>query len=82
MAGISEQREVEFLLVTETRQRFFRIGARAQNGYIQLVKASFCVAKLGRFSRSTGSIGLGKEKQHHSLSRKVFQRDLASVVAL
>ena len=80
--GIAEQRKVEFLLDLETRERFFRVGARAQNGYAQLVELLFCVAKLGRFGRSTGRTGFRKEKQQHALAAKIRERKFAALVCL
>lgn len=73
---IADQSEIKFLLLPEFRQIFFRVGARANDGYVLLVETSFCVTKLGRFGRSTGSIGFGKEKQHHPFSLKIGQRHL------
>jgi hypothetical protein len=40
----------------------------------------FCVTKLGRFDRSTGSVGFGKEKEDDTFAAKVGERDVLAVV--
>jgi len=60
---IAEQGEIELPLVAEVLQCLYGIGAGSENGDAQLIKLRFCVAKLGRFDRSTGSIRLGKKEQ-------------------
>ena len=72
--GIAQQIEVQFLFAFEFRQGGFGVGARAQDYGVQLVEILLCVAKLGRFGRSTGSVGFGKEKNHHAAPDKVFER--------
>jgi hypothetical protein len=73
VSRIAEQRKVEFLLGLETSQRFFRIGANAQDNRILFVEALLCVTKLGRLRRSTWRVGLGKEKQRHALSLEIYK---------
>ena len=80
VCGIAEQREVELLFGLETRQRLFRVRARPQDGYAQLVELLFCVAKLGRFGRSTGCVGSWKEKQQHALAAEIRKRQLTALV--
>jgi hypothetical protein len=80
--GVAEQRKIKFLLGLETRQRLFRIATCAQDGYAQLVELLFCVAKLGRFGRSTGRAGFRKEKQQHALAAKIRERKFAALVCL
>ncbi len=53
----------------------------SQDGHAQLVELLFCVAKLGRFGRSTGSIGFRIEEKHYSFAEKIGKRDIiASVI--
>ena len=83
LAGrIAEQVEVQFLLALEFRQVRFRVGARAEDHYVQLVELLLCVAKLGRFGGSTGSVGFGEEENHNTAADQVFERKLASAVGL
>jgi hypothetical protein len=80
--GIADQREIEFLLVAETGQRSLRIGAGTQDDRVFLVETSFCVTKLGRFGGSAGSVGFGKEKEHHAFAFEVLQSNIRAGVAL
>jgi hypothetical protein len=61
---------------------FDGIGARAEDGDAELVEFFFCVTKLGRFYRSTGSICFGEEKEEDALAREVFERDFFAFVGL
>jgi hypothetical protein len=72
--GIAQQWEVEFLFSSEFRQGFFRIGTGTQNQHACFVEAFLCVAKLGRFSGSTGSIGLGKEEEDDAPAAEISER--------
>lgn len=78
--GIAEQRKIEFLLVTKVGQQSLRIGAGAQDSCVFLVKTSFCVTKLGRFGGSTGSVGFGKEKEHHAFAFEIAQTNINACV--
>ncbi len=60
--GITQQRKIEFLLLLEVGQSLFRVRARAQNNHVLLVEVFLCVAKLGRFGRSTWCVGFREEK--------------------
>jgi hypothetical protein len=51
------------------------IGAHAQDGNAELVEVFFCVAKLGRFNRSTGSVGFRVEEENDAVAGEVFERD-------
>jgi hypothetical protein len=55
--------------------RFDGIGAHAQDGHFELFELPFCVAKLGRFDDSTGSVGFGEEEKQNALPLEVFERD-------
>ena len=77
---VADQREIQLLFGAEGCQRLFRIGASADDRYPQLVEVLLCVTKLGRFGRSTGSIGFGEEKQDDALAFVGFQRKLAAFV--
>jgi hypothetical protein len=70
---IAEQREIQFVLVAEVLQRLHRIGAGSEDGDTELVELLFCVTKLGRFDRSTGSVRLRKEKEHDPAALKIFK---------
>ena len=60
---IAEQRKIEFVFIAEVLQSLHRVGAGAENGDTELIELLFCVAKLGRFDRSTRSIRLGKKEE-------------------
>jgi hypothetical protein len=78
--GITEQRKIEFLLVTEICQHGLRIGAGAQNDGVFLVETSFCVAKLGRFGGSTGGVGFGIKKEDYAFAFEVPQANVNACV--
>jgi hypothetical protein len=82
VAGIAEQGEIEFLLGLEGGLGFEGIGAHAEDGDAELVEIFFCVAKLGRFDRSTGGVGSGVEEEEDALAREVFERDFFPFVGL
>ena len=63
VGGVAEQGEIEILLGFEGGLGFDGIGAQAKDGDAELVEFFFCVAKLGRFDGSTGSVGLGVEEE-------------------
>jgi hypothetical protein len=71
VSGIAEQREIEILLGTERGLSFDGIGAQAEYGDTKLVEVFFCVAKLGRFDGSTGSVGFGVEEEENALAGEV-----------
>jgi hypothetical protein len=68
LSGITEKIEVEFSLGLELGLRGFRIAAESENHHIQPVEVLLCVTKLGRFGRSTGSIGFRVEEKNDALS--------------
>jgi hypothetical protein len=78
--GIAEQREIEFVFFLEKSLGFDGIGAHSKNSHTQLVEIFFCVTKLGRFDRSTGSVCLWKEKEQDALASEVFERDFFAFV--
>src|SRR5258708_7296518 len=71
--GIAEQREIELPLVAEFLQGLHGIGAGSKYGDTQLIEFRFCVAKLGRFDRSAGSIRFWKKEQQNAAALEVFQ---------
>jgi hypothetical protein len=79
---IAEQRKIQLLFLLEARKRFFRIGARTQDRYILFVEVLLCVAKLGRFRRSTWRVGFGEEEQHYPLALEITQRHIGARIAL
>jgi hypothetical protein len=82
VSGIAEQGEIEILLGLEGGLGLDRIGAHAEDGDAKLVEILFCVAKLGRFDGSTGSVGFGVEEEKNALAGEVFERDFIAFVGL
>jgi hypothetical protein len=78
--GVAEQREIEFPLVAESLQGLQSIRAGSEYGHTQLIELLFCVAKLGRFDRSTGSIRLRKKEEQDAAAFEVFQRKRLAAV--
>jgi hypothetical protein len=76
VGGIAEQWEIKLVPVAEVLQSLHRVGTGSENGDTELVELLFCVAKLGRFNRSTGSIRLGKKEEQDAAAPKVFERKL------
>jgi hypothetical protein len=79
---VTEQGEIEFVFLFEGSESFDGIGAQAEDGDAELVEFFFCVAKLGRFYRSTGSVGFGVEEEEDALAGEVFERDFSAFVGL
>lgn len=67
---IAEQGEIQFVFFFERGLRLYGIAAGAKDHHVLLVELLFCVAKLGRFNGSTGSVGFGKEIEQHALVAK------------
>jgi hypothetical protein len=82
VGGVAEQGEIEVVLGLERGLGFDGIGAHAEDGDSQIVEFLFCVTKLGRFDRSTGSAGFGEEEQEHALAREVLEGDVLAFVGL
>jgi hypothetical protein len=74
VGGVAEQGEIEILLGFERGLGFDGIGAHAKDGDAELVEIFFCVTKLGRFDRSTGSVGFGIEEEEDALAGEVLER--------
>ena len=70
--GVAEQRKIEFPLVAEILQSLHRVGAGSENGDTELVKLLFCVAKLGRFDRSTWGVCSREEEEQDSAALEIF----------
>jgi len=70
--GIAEQREIELPLVAEFLQSLHRIGAGSEYGGTQLIELRFCVAKLGRFNRSTGSVCFWKKEEQDAAALEIL----------
>jgi hypothetical protein len=79
---VADQRKIQLLLGAKCRQRLFGIAAGTDDRYTQFVEILLCVTKLGRFGRSTGSVGFRKEKQDDTLAFVGFQREFAAFVRL
>ncbi len=82
VSRIAEQGEIKSVLFFERRKRLNRIGAHAEDGHAQFVELPLCVTKLGRFDGSTGSAGLGEEKDENALASEVLERDFFAFVGL
>ena len=80
--GIAEKIEVEFKFRFERGLGFHRVAAHAEDDHAKLVKLLFCVAKLGRFDGSTGSIGFRVEKEQDALAAEVGEGDVVAGVVL
>jgi len=62
MRRVAEQRKIQSVFRFKGLQGLQRVGAGAKDDGVALVEFGFCVTKLGRFNRSTGSIGFWKEE--------------------
>jgi hypothetical protein len=82
VGGIAEQGEIEILFFLEGGLGFDGIGAHAKDGDAAFVEFFFCVAKLGRFDRSTGGVGFGVEEEEDALAGEIFEREFFAVVGL
>ena len=69
--GIAEQGKIEFLFCFERGLGLDGIGTHSKDGHTELIELLFCVTKLGRFDGSTGSVGLGIEKDEDTMAFKV-----------
>jgi hypothetical protein len=79
---VAEQGEIEILLGLEGGLGFDGIGAHAEDSDTELVEIFLCVAKLGRFNRSTGGVGFGVEEEEDALAGEVFEGDGFAFVGL
>jgi hypothetical protein len=75
VGGIAKQGEIQIVLSLERRLGFNGIGAHAEDSDAVFVETFFCVAKLGRFDGSTGSVGLWVEEEEDAPAGEVFERD-------
>ena len=82
VAGIAEQRKIEPIFGLEQGLRLHGISAHAKDGHVELFELLLCVAKLGRFDDSTGSVGFGEEEQQNALPSEVFERNRVVFVRL
>jgi hypothetical protein len=80
MGGITEQGKIETQLGLEPSLGFDGIGAHAEDGDAELVEVFFCVAKLGRFNGSTGSVGFGVEEEEDLPAGEVLEGDFFAFV--
>ena len=78
--GVAEQREIELPLVAEILQGLHGIGASSEDGDTQLIELRFCVAKLGRFDRSTRSVCFWKKEEQHAAALEILKRELFAAV--
>ena len=75
VARVAEQREIKFEFGLEQGLGSDGIGARPEDGDFALIELLFCVAKLGRFDDSTGSVGFGEEEKENAFALEVFEGD-------
>ncbi len=61
---------------------FDGVAAHSENGHAELIEIFFCVTKLGRFYRSTGSVGFGVEEKENLLAGEVLEGNVFAVVGL
>jgi hypothetical protein len=61
---------------------FDGIAAHADDNDAKLVELLFCVTKLGRFYRSTGSVGFWIEEQYDAFASKVREGDVVAGIVL
>jgi hypothetical protein len=80
VVGIAEQREVEFFLFFEGGLGRNRVRAHPEDDHAAFLEFLLCVTKLGRFDRSTGSVGFGIEKKQDALSGEILEGDFFSFV--
>jgi len=80
VGGVAEQGEIEILLGLEGGLGCDSVGAHAEDGHIKLVELLLCVAKLGRFNRSTGGVGFGVEEEEDAAASEVFEGELLAFV--
>ena len=79
-ARITEKIEVQFVLGFECGLGFDRVAARAEDYHAKFIELLLCVAKLGRFNRSTGGIGFWIEEEDYSFAAKIGERDIGACV--
>jgi len=58
------------------------VAAHAEDDYAELVEILFCVAKLGRFGRSAGSVGFGIEEEDDTFAEEAGKSDFVAGVVL
>jgi hypothetical protein len=77
---VGQQREINLELGLELRLILDRVAAAAEDDRIELVEMLLCVAKLGRFVRSTRRIRLGIEIEDDVLAAESDERHFLAVV--
>ena len=80
VSRIREQRKIEPELGLEGGLGFDGIRTHAEDGHIVRVELLLCVTKLGRFDRSTRSVGLGVEEEEDAVALEIFQGNEGIVV--
>jgi hypothetical protein len=77
---VGEEREIQLVLDAEFRLVFDPVRAAPKDVGVGSFKLLDGVTKLGRFRRSTGSVGLGEEKQDKVLPLVIFQRNSLALI--
>ena len=80
VVGIAEQREIKFLFRPEFGEVLFWVATSTQDQHADFIEVLLCVAKLGRFGCSTGSVGFREEKEDDAPSAKVRERKCRAFV--
>src|SRR5712692_11498349 len=80
--GVAEKREIQFVLLLESRLSLHGIGAGTKNDHTELIELRFGVTKLGRFDGSTGGVRFRIEIEQDALALEVGERDFGSLVRL
>lgn len=77
---VRQQRKVQVVLLPEFPEKLLTVAAAAEDCRVQLLEFPFCVAKLGRFIRSTRRHCLGEKVEHDILSAILGERDFFAVI--
>ena len=64
----------------EAGLRFNGVATHAEDDHAKLIELLLCVAKLGRFNRSAGSVGFRIEEEDNSFALVVRKGDVVTGV--
>ena len=80
LIGVAQKGVGQIIFSLKFLLGFWIIGRDAQDRGAGALKLLIRFAEPASFNGSAGSIGFGKEKQHHRFSAELFQRDWVSVL--